>query len=263
MYPIGEGRSGSVWLARRSEDGRMVAVKWPKRDSMEAADAIQREFRLVNALAHKNVVKTLNLLFLPEVRIPFMIMEYVRGRSVYDTAVNLDLETHPEVPRRIAAELCDAVLYISAKGIVHRDINPHNVIIVNRSDVTCVLVDFGTACEPQEFAMLSVTGNLDYRPPEMVFNAAYGPSVDVWGVGTVVVVLLAMKPFHEICDVGRIALSFSDTPELSFSGSPWLIDLKKLGEAAAEFIGAACELIPSQRATFAELRTYPFVTFDG
>ena len=77
------------------------------------------------------------------------------------------------------------------------------------------------------------------------------------------VVLLAMKPFHEICDVGRIALSFSDTPELSFSGSPWLIDLKKLGEAAAEFIGAACELIPSQRATFAKLRTYPFVTFDG
>ena len=52
--------------------------------------------------------------------------------------------------------------------------------------MTCVLVDFGTACEPQEFAMLSVTGNLDYRPPEMVFNAPYGPSVDVWGVGTLV-----------------------------------------------------------------------------
>ena len=47
------------------------------------------EFRLVNALAHKNVVKTLNLLFLPEVRIPFMIMEYVRGRS-YDQMERLN-----------------------------------------------------------------------------------------------------------------------------------------------------------------------------
>lgn len=87
----------------------------------------------------------------------------------------------------VAKQLLSALLYLDSEGIVHRDINPANIIL---SGIHATLIDFQTACAVTPFRPSGVTGTAPFQAPEMWDPSAYGTKVDVWALGLVLERLL-------------------------------------------------------------------------
>ncbi|KAH6658897.1 kinase-like domain-containing protein [Truncatella angustata] len=108
--------------------------------------------------------------------------------------------------------LCTALEHIHSQGIIHRDIKP-SALLLKSPDGPAYLSDFGTAwhpnmsitTEPADQKILDI-GTGPYRAPEVLFgDKAYGPAVDMWGVGTMLAecirsppqTLFESRPVHE------------------------------------------------------------------
>ncbi len=82
----------------------------------------------------------------------------------------------------MAKQLLSALLYLDSLGIVHRDINPANIIL---SGSHATLIDFQTACAVTPSRPSGSTGTPPYQAPEMWGSQGYGTKVDVWALGLV------------------------------------------------------------------------------
>lgn len=111
----------------------------------------------------------------------------------------------PTYVRLIAQQVLSALKYIHAKGIIHRDVKPENILVTswdprNRA-ITVKLADFGIAgTRARHYSMVGTRG---YQPPEMRgpvqrrARARYNSSVDIWAMGTVLGELLGDVPSYE------------------------------------------------------------------
>jgi serine/threonine protein kinase len=254
LYAIGAGSNGCISLARRNTPGHLVAVKSHRLNTAEAAHSLRREYELLLRMEHENVVKAEEMVWVDGT--PFMIMEYVRGKPLSE----LEAQIGDAIGRDVAGDLCSAVSYLNQMGIVHRDITPSNVVLnVSGSTAFCVLVDFGTACEPRDTPMLSKTGAADYRAPEMACALPYGPSVDVWGVGATLCEALSGIQFGHVYDTTGLVVE--DAERLRFAGTPWKMELRTFlpdGDGA-DLLARSLVLNPAGRATARELLGHPYV----
>jgi serine/threonine protein kinase len=237
----------------------MVALKVAKVKCREKAEALEKEYALLKTLNHVNVVKAEEFLQLDKRAI--LVMKYLPGKSLDDASVRAGQGLNEKVGMAVASDLCDAVDYIAKQGIVHRDIMPRNVVLQmqrGRSGIVAVLVDFGSACQPQHSVMVSKAGTADYSSPEMNAGLVYGHPVDVWGVGATIAAAMYGAGFDILFDLSKIAVV--DQQALQFNGSGWLVDLQSsFSSPAAAFVEAACTVSPGQRPTIGELRGHPFL----
>jgi serine/threonine protein kinase len=166
---LGQGGMGRVFLARDSRLNRLVALKVLSRDRMNNPRAVarfRREARVGAQLQHENLVRiydegeTAGHLFL--------VMEYIDGKTVG----HLIAERGPipaGIAARIAREVALGLEHISQKGLLHRDVNPQNILIAR--DGTAKLTDMGLAIdlgddgEPVTRDGATV-GTFDYISPE-------------------------------------------------------------------------------------------------
>lgn len=140
---IGEGGMGVVWLGRDRLLDREVAIKVLRRDPSGDQDTARRflqEARLAARLQHPGIVPLLTFGEVGEER--FYVMPFVRGVTV---AERIQRGPMPEADvRRIVAEVADALAYVHARGIVHRDVKPANILLDAESGAA-MLTDFGIA----------------------------------------------------------------------------------------------------------------------
>ncbi|MBI2922706.1 MAG: SUMF1/EgtB/PvdO family nonheme iron enzyme [Planctomycetes bacterium] len=134
---IGGGGFGDVWVARHSEiAGRVVAIKVP------SDRAFIRELRaeafLQSALVHPNIVRTIGLNTHHEP--PFFVMDFVEGISLRDL-IRRKKRISPAQAARIGVQVLHALEFAHARGVVHRDIKPGNIIC--GSDGRVRVTDFG------------------------------------------------------------------------------------------------------------------------
>lgn len=260
MSNIAEGSYGIVYLARRREHGDLVALKHPKVPSQESSQALKTEYELVRTLDHENVMKALDLIWVDE--LPIMVMVYVRGKSLEDHAVTPRRCTGELVGVQLASDLCNAVDHIASRGVVHRDIMPRNVIVgMSKGEPCAVLVDFGAARQPGYSVMLSKAGAADYSSPEMKAGLAYGPPIDVWGLGASIAAGMCGCGFNELFDLD--AITVEDEKAVTLTGYGWKRNLRTyISSPAAEFVEAACTVSPKKRPVIRSLLDHPFLR-DG
>ena len=181
--PLGSGGAGSVWLARDEDAGRDVALKVVERDG-QGRRARQTGGRRgdpppASALPAGACV--------PPRRRPRLRRLPVRARA----------EPSRGAPRRqgrrlrraieVAAQVLDALAHAHAKGIVHRDVKPANVMVEEGDEVSTRLLDFGLA-RLDELDGLTATGDvpgtLAYVAPERLEGQPAGGAADVWARGS-------------------------------------------------------------------------------
>ncbi len=190
--PLDAGAMGSIWLARDVHLDRRVAIKLAHAN----AGAFAREAATLAALRHRNIVEI--YAFGMHGNLPFFVMELVDGVSaerVIDEHRARGTALSAHAATRILAQVADALGAAHARGLVHRDVKPANIVIESHTGRP-VLVDFGVAIETNR-RVSNVTGSPAYMAPEMTLPGELaGPLGDQYSLGaTAYEMLTGLLPF--------------------------------------------------------------------
>ncbi len=114
----------------------------------------------------------------------FMVMEHVEGGTFaqrFEVAHGDGARPGPEELARLGLDLCDAVSKVHASGLVHRDLNPLNVLV--RDDGTVVILDFELAVPPGTRNASYAAGTEGFMSPAQTANRAASVADDIFGIG--------------------------------------------------------------------------------
>jgi tetratricopeptide (TPR) repeat protein len=180
---LGSGAMGRVSLVQDNATGELVALK--RLHEVIAAQGgarLRREFRALERIQHENVIKVLG--YGDEDGIPFLVMEYVRGKDLADYL----LEKPPiEKLLRVFVDIAAALGAVHAQGIVHRDLKPENIRVTPEGSAK--LMDFGLAKSLEGTVALTragaVVGTVLYMAPEQCRGALLDYRADLYALGAV------------------------------------------------------------------------------
>lgn len=193
---LGEGGMGVVFEAEDLRLGRTVAIKLLQHSISEKTDIRERflrEARAASALDHPNLCTIYTVEETPEKAL-LLVMACYRGQTLAELLARsgaLEPQYIAEIGRQIAAGLHAAHM----SGVVHRDIKPGNVFLVQGGGVK--ILDFGLsriAHETRLTAPHQVMGTLAYMPPEQLAGEPVDHRADIWSLGAVLYEMAAGHP---------------------------------------------------------------------
>ena len=201
---LGQGGMGAVYKAYDRLNQQEVALKQvltapadiafgSRQDTdTELHVALAQEFRTLASLRHPNIISVLDYGFGTN-RQPFFTMEYLASPQNFLEA-SKDSSTETKVEYLI--QLLQALAYLHRHKILHRDLKPDNVLVVNG---TVKALDFGLAMMRRDSAAShteSLAGTLHYIAPEQFEGRAPSRQSDLWAVGIMAYELFAGRhPF--------------------------------------------------------------------
>jgi serine/threonine protein kinase len=185
---LGSGGMGTVWSAMDETLRREVAVKevvFPQELGAEerrvATERAQREARAAALIDHPGVI-TVHDVVIEDGR-PWIVMERIHGASL-EQLVRRHGPRPPATVAGIGLRVLDALRAAHAKGIVHRDVKPSNVLLADDGD-RVVLTDFGIASvesDPSLTRSGTFVGSPGYIAPERLREQPAGPESDLWSL---------------------------------------------------------------------------------
>ncbi|MGE5232403.1 MAG: bifunctional DNA-binding transcriptional regulator/O6-methylguanine-DNA methyltransferase Ada [Deltaproteobacteria bacterium] len=184
---IGTGGMGVVYEARDRVLDESVALKLLRADlplGDEGLAAVVAEVRLTRRVTHPNVVRTYDVGIAGDAR--FLVMEYVEGVSLADL-----LARHGRLPAPAAVvvglQLCRALEVVHARGVLHRDVKPQNILLTAEGQVK--LTDFGVAALRGAAGAaapgFTTPGTPPYMAPELLLGDPADARTDLFAAGVV------------------------------------------------------------------------------
>ncbi len=191
VKPIKTGGMAEIVLVRDTKSGNLCIMKKPRPDpdpdsynifvnKLSMEDAYLRQF------SHPSIVNFIDFFTMDGT--PYLIEEYVNGHDLLDS-----FKSNPAPEGKVlkyAREILDAVAYIHGQKMVHRDINPGNIML--RQDDKIVIIDFGT------LKVSGLPGSVISKPgfeiPELVARGFADERSDIYGIGATLFYMLTGIP---------------------------------------------------------------------
>jgi serine/threonine protein kinase len=194
LAPLGEGGMASVYRARDLRLNREVAVKILREEltrDPEFLDRFGREAQFVASLSHPNIVPVYDVG--EEQGSHFIVMEYVQGRTLKET-IDAGGPLAPERAVTIMCSVLAALGYAHSRGLIHRDVKPHNILI--SANGTARLTDFGIAhlVGGSTTRTAAILGSAHYLSPEQARGDEATPASDIYACGIVLYEALTGRP---------------------------------------------------------------------
>lgn len=225
---VGRGGMGIVYRAEDERDGRAVALKVIReaeapgddgaRHVNEARVRFDREAGILKSLLHVNVVSFYEIG--EEDGTPWLAMEYLDGTPLTAFSGKPWIETVP-----LLIQAAHGLEYLSSRGIIHRDLSPDNILVIERGGERLVkLLDFGIAKLFEKgtgLESLTATGfflgKVAYGSPEQLGSIGHGAALDwrsdVYSLGVIFYQVLAgRRPFEGKAPVEYIAAHLNQSP---------------------------------------------------
>ena len=219
---IAEGGMGIVLRAQDVRSGAMVALKTVRSQRPCDETCLRREISVLGRLSHPGIVR--RVASGTSGGAPWMAMELLDGETVDDLISALWPKRVPypaaaaagKLPEvvGIVAQLCRALEYLHARGLVHRDVKPAYVFVGDDGQVT--LLDFGLVCaalgaaNDVNAADLCV-GTMEYAAPEQIRGEPVDARADIYSVGCLLYELISGRRLADADDaIGWGPLAPSD-----------------------------------------------------
>lgn len=214
---LGEGGMGKVFKAHdeRLEEPVVLKVVKPKLSDDDVLARFKREIRLARKITHPGIVRIFD--FWEAGPIKFVTMEYLEGSNLRQEMKRRGSFPVP-VALRVATEMFDALGAAHDVGVIHRDMKPHNVLMLPTGNVK--VLDFGIArgMEPSQEDSATpghILGTPAYMSPEQLVAEPLDPRSDLYSAGVVLYELLTERlPFRadDTTSLARMHLTVEPDP---------------------------------------------------
>lgn len=227
LEKLGTGGMGAVYKAKQSGLERFVAIKFLHSSLLEDSGSrarFEREGRVLSSLSHKNIMGFYGVAFWQN-QFPYMVMEYLQGSTLHDL---LAKEGHLDWRHAvsIAIQVCEAMEYTHQQGVIHRDLKPNNIMLVELGKEEVVkVVDFGLARllsgAAQSVQKLTQTGELigsvHYLSPELCLGKGTDARSDIYALGCVLYEsIIGAPPLTADNPIGLLQKHVSEKPAALF-----------------------------------------------
>jgi serine/threonine-protein kinase len=199
---IAEGGMGVVVAATHLKLDQPVAMKFLRGEfgaNPEALARLDREAKAAAQLKSEHVARVLDV-GVADDGSPYMVMEYLEGLNLNDVVEILGVLDIPSVAE-YAIQTCEGLAEAHARGIIHRDIKPDNLFLVERSGGwrTIKILDFGISkvvlANAQNISTGTIVGSPCYMSPEQLRSTAtVDHRTDIWSLGATLYEILTGKP---------------------------------------------------------------------
>jgi hypothetical protein len=215
LEKVGKGGMGVLYRGFDPVLDREVAIKLMHADFSEDTEQMRprfyREARAAAKLNHRNIVTIFE--FAEESNVPYIVMEFLKG-----TPLGARIHAQPSLTiddkLNVVAQLCDGLAYAHEQGVVHRDVKPDNVFLLEDGSVK--LLDFGIAKLTTSTLTRQgdVLGSASYMSPEQVGGSdSVDGRADIFSTGVVLYELLSgHKPFEADSPTAVIVKILKDEP---------------------------------------------------
>ncbi|KAM7349019.1 serine/threonine-protein kinase PAK mbt [Cochliomyia hominivorax] len=250
---IGEGSTGTVCIATDKSTGRQVAVKKMDLRKQQRRELLFNEVVIMRDYHHPNIVETYSSFLVNDEL--WVVMEYLEGGAL------TDIVTHSRMDEEQIATVCKqclkALAYLHSQGVIHRDIKSDSILLA--ADGRVKLSDFGFCAQvSQELPKRkSLVGTPYWMSPEVISRLPYGPEVDIWSLGIMVIEMVDGEPpfFNEPPLQAMRRIRDMQPPNLK--------NAHKVSPRLQSFLDRMLVRDPAQRATAAELLAHPFLRQAG
>ncbi len=214
MKKLAAGGMGEVFIAKQQGPAGFQKVLVVKKilghltESKEFTEAFLGEARLAAQMNHRNIVQVFELG--QQDGAYFIAMEYVQGKSLRDV-IDATMRRKEKIPaelcRMLAEQICDGASYAHnltdmagrSLNLVHRDLNPQNVLIAYTGDVK--IIDFGIAKSELSTVKTEagmIKGKFVYMSPEQSLAKKLDKRSDIFAIGiSLYEMLTGINPFHK------------------------------------------------------------------
>jgi serine/threonine-protein kinase len=211
---VGEGGMALVYRGLDRLLHREVAIKVLREQyasDEQFVERFRREAQAAASLSHPNIV---NIYDVGEVEgVHFIVMEYVNGRSLR-RVIQEEGRLAPARAARYALQICEGLQHAHERGLVHRDIKPHNILLT--LDDRVKVTDFGIARAASSSTLTQtgiIIGSVHYFSPEQARGGQIGPQSDLYSLGVVLHEMLTGEvPFTGDSPIAVALRQINDPP---------------------------------------------------
>ena len=191
---IGKGGMSVVFLAERNDEqlNQQVALKVLPQGlaSNNLVSRFIRERQILSDLNHQNIAKLYDV-GVTERGVPWFVMELIQGQTILEYAKSHELNIEQKII--LFKQVCEALAYSHAQGVVHRDIKPGNLLVTNEGVVK--LLDFGIASDDEQQSLTmtgAIMGTPGYMSPEQAkgLNDKIDRRSDIFSAGVLLYKLI-------------------------------------------------------------------------
>ena len=174
---------------------KMIERKQPSRKSVKRtmAEMVLREVAILDSLKHPSIIEIKELF--EDDDYFYLVMERMRGGDVFDKLIQIKKYTEADA-KKLVKSLLIAAEFFHSHNVAHRDLKPQNILLKSNTNMHDIVIsDFGFSCRVHKPMSLSTRcGTPSYVAPEVLKNAPYDQSVDMWSIGVIIYVLLCGYP---------------------------------------------------------------------
>ena len=245
---VGEGGMSFVYKARDKVLDRIVAVKVLKDEFARDNNFVEKfrtEALAAARLSHPNIVNIYDVG--EDDGFYYIVMEYVDGKTLHDI-IKEEAPLSIDKAVDIAIMICDGIHHAHEKGVIHRDIKPHNILVTEHGMVK--VADFGIARAMSKTTITygnSIIGSVHYFSPEQAKGEPITRTTDIYSLGCVLYEMLTGQVPYEAESPITIALKhIHDEPVAPRTLNP------AIPQAIEGIIHKAMEKVPGYRFSTAQ-----------